>query len=176
MTASLAAVLFSTNAFLVARAAQEARGYGLTVLVTTSAAYLFVRAIDRNSTRAWAAYTVAGALTMYTHYFAVWVLLAHFIAGMAHSKGRAVLLSQMAMIPLVAPLIVPVFTTHHITWVPPLTLDRLIAGLVDLAGRGGRPLLIAYVLACAWALLAPTRRAAYGNEAKAVWGRWFLVS
>jgi mannosyltransferase len=175
-TASLAAVLFSTNAFLVARAAQEARGYGLTVLVTTSAAYLFVRAIDRDSTRAWAAYTVVGALAMYTHYFAVWVLLAHFIAGMAHSKRRrAVLLSHMAMIPLVAPLIVPVFTTHHIEWVPPLTLNRLISGLVDLAGRGGRPLLIAYVLACALALLAPTRRGD-GNEAKAMWGRWFLVS
>jgi mannosyltransferase len=175
-TTSLAAVLFSTNAFLVARAAQEARGYGLTVLVTTSAAYLFVRAIDRDSTRAWAAYTVVGALAMYTHYFAVWVLLAHFIAGMAHSKRRrAVLLSHMAMIPLVAPLIVPVFTTHHIEWVPPLTLNRLISGLVDLAGRGGRPLLIAYVLACALALLAPTRRGD-GNEAKAMWGRWFLVS
>jgi hypothetical protein len=82
----------------------------------------------------------------------------------------------MAMIPLVAPLIVPVFTTHHITWVPPLTLDRLISGLVDLAGRGGRPLLIAYAVACAWALLAPARRGAHGNEATAMWGRWFLVS
>lgn len=176
-TASLGAVLFATNAFLVARAAQEARGYGLTVLVTTSASYLFVRAIDRDSPRAWAAYTVAGALAMYTHYFAVWVLLAHFIAGMAHSeRRRAVLLSQMAMTPLVAPLIVPVFTTQHITWIPPLTLDRVISGLVDLAGRGGRALLIVYALACTWALLAPSRRGAYGSEAKAVRSRWFLVS
>lgn len=74
--ALLAALLAAMHPLLVYYG-QEARMYTLLVLLGILAAYLLARAADRDPPgwRLWAAYVVVAAAAIYTHYFAVFLLL-----------------------------------------------------------------------------------------------------
>ena len=54
---------------------QEARAYGLFVLMSALAMLCFVRALDEPTPRRMAAFALAGALALLTHYFAVFLLV-----------------------------------------------------------------------------------------------------
>ena len=56
---------------------QEARSYALTLFLVALASFLFVRGIQRSSPGVWIAYVAAGGLSVYSHFFAGLVLVAH---------------------------------------------------------------------------------------------------
>lgn len=75
----VSALLLSVNAFQV-RYAQEARSYSLLVLLLILASYFFVTAIESGRRRDWNGYIVASSLAIYAHFFAVLVVVAHWVA------------------------------------------------------------------------------------------------
>ena len=76
---ALGGALLATHAFAV-KYAQEARGYALLMLLCTVAGLLLVRAVERPTGRAWAAYAVVGSLVVYAHFYGVLVLAAQWLS------------------------------------------------------------------------------------------------
>jgi mannosyltransferase len=79
MVGLLSALLLTVNAFQV-RYAQEVRSYSLLVFMVVMSSYCFVRAAHTGSRRDWSYYIATGALASYTHFFAVLVVLSHWLA------------------------------------------------------------------------------------------------
>jgi 4-amino-4-deoxy-L-arabinose transferase-like glycosyltransferase len=78
--ATLASLLLALNAFFL-RYAQEARSYSLVLLLTTVATVLFLGLEERPDARRFdVAYAVVGALALYAHLFAAFVLGGHVLA------------------------------------------------------------------------------------------------
>lgn len=57
--------------------AQEARMYSALIAQTLGLSLLYLRWLDRPGKGVLVAYALLGALSLYTHYFALWVLLSH---------------------------------------------------------------------------------------------------
>jgi uncharacterized membrane protein len=72
----LVAALLATLAPILVWYSQEARGYELEALFCTLAVVGCVRVIKRGSGWDWALYTVAAALAVWTHWFAIFVVLS----------------------------------------------------------------------------------------------------
>ena len=75
--ALLGALLLAANTFHI-RYSQEARGYSLVVLLITLSCLFFVRAMERESRSDWAWYVVTGTLAVYSHFFALLVLVSGY--------------------------------------------------------------------------------------------------
>jgi len=75
-TGFFAALLMSLNAFDI-RYAQEARSYSLLVLLITLASLYWVKAVDGSGDQAWRRYCAAASASVYSHFFAGLVLIAH---------------------------------------------------------------------------------------------------
>ncbi len=178
-TAATASLLFAVNAFVIANGAQEARGYGLALLLATTSSALFVRALDRPGLGTWAAYVIAGALTMYAHFFGALVLAAQFGAGLLlparAGRRRDVLLAGAAMALLLSPLVHPIVAGGHLEWVQRPRAGMLLEVFSDLAGRGGRSLAAAYAVLCGMALIASRRTEPRSGSRSARWGYLFVV-
>ena len=79
----VAAVLLALNTALYSYA-REARSYSLTLLLVLGASYFLVRATSQPQRRIfWAAYGVTAVLSVYAHFFAALVLLAHAVSLVA---------------------------------------------------------------------------------------------
>jgi mannosyltransferase len=87
--ANVAAALVACSPLLVWYS-QEARAYGLFVLLASLALLCFVRALQRPSTRRLAAFGLTASLALLTHYFAVFLLIPMmlWLACSAISRGR----------------------------------------------------------------------------------------
>jgi len=72
----LVAALLATVSPILVWYSQEARGYALEALFATLAVLGCVRAIQRGRRRDWALHAVASALAVWTHWFALFVVLA----------------------------------------------------------------------------------------------------
>lgn len=146
-TALLAAWLLCLSAFHV-RYAQEARGYAFVAFFATLATWLFVRNLQEPATARWRLYALAGAFTVYSHFYGGLVILAH---------GVSLLFLRRAAIPwrkvawgfgLFLGLLVPVGLfilrkgTDPIDWLPPLTFSDLIKYGVSFSGNFGGILLV----------------------------------
>src|SRR5688500_4077150 len=82
-------VALALNAFLV-RYAQEARGYTLVLLGATLASLAFVRLIEApRSRRVWVAYVVVSTVSLYCHFFAAFVVIAHLATLLFVEDTRA---------------------------------------------------------------------------------------
>jgi mannosyltransferase len=103
--ATLAALLLAVNGFFL-RYAQEARSYALVLFLTTLATLLFLVLEERrDARRVGVAYVLIGALALYAHFFAAFVLGAHLIAlAVARRPLRAQLLRLAAIGLLIVPL------------------------------------------------------------------------
>ena len=141
----LAAGLLTLNAFFV-QYAQEARSYALALLLVTAATYLFVRAIDRPTPRAWLTYAAVATLALYAHYFAGLVVLAHLTALPFRwpTAGRRWPFLAFALVALAsAPLALAAMTYgQQIDWLTSPTPTNLLQALAALTGSRG--LLLAY--------------------------------
>ncbi|MCX7682097.1 MAG: glycosyltransferase family 39 protein, partial [Anaerolineae bacterium] len=85
---TIAALLTALSPFQIWYA-QEARGYTLMVLLTWAASYLLLRRHRKNA-RSWGLYALLLALSLYTHLYAAFTMLAHavFMAWWAWRSGK----------------------------------------------------------------------------------------
>jgi mannosyltransferase len=179
--ATVAALLLAVNGFFL-RYAQEARSYSLVLLLTTAATLAFLALEERPDAR-WlgVAYAVVGALALYAHFFAAFVLCGHAIAlAVAGRPVRAQLL-RLAFIGVLA-LPLALFTifrdagqVSHLTRPTP---KYIVDTLQQLAG-GTRPLLALYaaavVVAGATWLRSRDRRSQWAMVNAAVWATTPIV-
>jgi 4-amino-4-deoxy-L-arabinose transferase-like glycosyltransferase len=175
----LASSLLASNAFFV-RQAQEARAYSLVLLLTIGSSLLFLRAIDRPTWWRWAAYAIVSALAVYAHFFAVWVLMAQFLAAMLvpdRSGLRALFVGVQA---LVAVALVPlaIFASHRygaLAWVPRPTMATLVSFGNELTGSAGVALTVLYLILCGAFVLAVWRPARPEATRESRWHQTFVV-
>jgi hypothetical protein len=166
--ATLAALLLAVNAFFL-RYAQEARSYALVLLLTTVATLLFLRLEERGARGV--AYVAVGALALYAHFFAAFVLVGHLLAlAIARRPLRAQLLRLAAIGVLGVPLaLFALFrdegqVSHLVRPTPTYVVDTLR----DLAG-GTRLLLVLYAAAVIAAAAGLLRRRDWPLVVAATW-------
>jgi mannosyltransferase len=87
--AGLSSALFAALSPLFVYYAQEARMYSLLMALAVLSSYSLVRLADEpDSKRWWAAYVVTACGALYTHYFAVLLILAHVVAALTYLLVR----------------------------------------------------------------------------------------
>jgi mannosyltransferase len=77
--ALIAAALFSFNAYSV-RYAQEARSYGLFLLLATLSSGFLIAFLREPARRNWVGYVVFSILAVYAHFYALLLVLVHWLA------------------------------------------------------------------------------------------------
>ncbi|HQL95942.1 MAG TPA: glycosyltransferase family 39 protein [Candidatus Hydrogenedentes bacterium] len=159
--------------------AHEIRPYASMLLIALAAWYCLDRALEGNRPGWWAAYALAGALGMYNHFFAAWVLLTlaltggwavlfrwHLLSGWFLANAAAGLLSLPMLLMaaragrLIAS-ITNVYTIHPDAKQFLITFKTFLAGFTD-RREVYWPLLavsLALFLAGLWSLRRDPRRA-----------------
>jgi 4-amino-4-deoxy-L-arabinose transferase-like glycosyltransferase len=168
--ATLAALLLAVNGFFL-RYAQEARSYSLVLLLTTVATVLFLKLEERRAPSLDAAYVAVGALAMYAHFFAAFVLAGHLLAlAIAGRPMRAQLLRLAAVAVLAVPLaLFALFRdAGQISHLTRPTPTYVVDTLRMLAGGTGA-LLALYALAVVLAAAGWRRRRDWPMAVAATW-------
>lgn len=181
----IAAVLLAVNAYSI-RYAQEARSYSLVALMVTLATLFFASAVVDKRKNSWSAYIWTGALAIYTHFFAVLVIVAHGVTIWAMRRTipapdaeevRAEFKRTAKWIALAtAPIWIFIATTSmgQIKWIRRPGIADLYWFVEYFSGHGGVLLLALVMLAAAAAVYAGVRQPAWH------WGvplalAWFVV-
>lgn len=86
--ARLAALFVALGPFLV-RYSQEARMYGMVAFLLLLATYWLVRGLQDKAWKWWALYAVTIAAALYTHYYAVFMILVHWIYVASYTQRSA---------------------------------------------------------------------------------------
>jgi mannosyltransferase len=173
-----AAVVMALDPFDI-WASQEARGYGLVILLVTCSAWAFVHAIDAardhhpesGPARAtgwrmgshfgwWVLYVIASALAVYTHLYASFVLLAQWLSLAVRPRTvpwRALLASGVALAVLLIPMAMFLLSGPHgnIDWIRGSYghVRDVWNSVRQVLGRGGAIAACGYLVVCL-ALLA----------------------
>ena len=152
-----AALLLAVNPFFI-RYAQETRAYSLALLLVTVSSYLFLRELDQPSSSTRAGYVVVTALSIYAHFFAVFVLLVQIATLFALRRRAAVSRTWLAVFGCMAVLLIPIplllrGNPDTISWIPEPNLHRLVDAVVFFAGGSWLLLAIYVAAACAGLLL-----------------------
>jgi 4-amino-4-deoxy-L-arabinose transferase-like glycosyltransferase len=150
-TGTLAALFLSLNACAVVYS-QEARGYSLLLLGVIVSTYLFVRLIEEPGYLIACAYGVVAGLTLYCHYFGMFVSFAHAISLMALPANRrpwkqlALAASLLALFSIPVLWMIHIQNPQYLAWVQrPSWLELYHVGVFFAAesGKGvGVPLLV----------------------------------
>jgi mannosyltransferase len=181
LAAAVARRLFSDRAALAAAvvmaldpfdiwASQEARGYGLVILLVTCSTWAFVHATDAErdhhpgsgSPRAagwrtgwWVLYVIASALAVYTHLYASFVLLAQWLSLAARPRTvpwRALLASGVALAVLLIPMAMFLLSGPHgnIDWIRGSYghFQDIWNSVRQVLGRGGAIAACGYLIVC----------------------------
>src|SRR5262249_32616868 len=154
------------------------RAYSLELLLTVSSSLLFFSAIDRPTFWRWAAYALVSTLAVYAHFFAAWVLVVQFLAGMI-VPGRPglrarVVWAQAAVRAALAPLVI--FASHRygaLAWVPRPTMGTVVKFGKELTGYGSATLVTLYLLLCLVFFLGNRGSAVSDEQRKLRWQRDF---
>ncbi len=151
----VSALLLSVNAFQV-RYAQEARSYSLLVLLLIISTYFFVSGIESGRRRDWNWYIVASSLAIYAHFFAVLVVVSHWVALRLMARAGSVasrpdirpqFRRSARLIALwTAPIWIFIATTGAgpIAWIPRPGLGDIVGLLKKLSGNVDTMQLILY--------------------------------
>ncbi|MGZ4333683.1 MAG: glycosyltransferase family 39 protein [Gaiellaceae bacterium] len=138
MVALLTGLFFATSGAVI-EWSQYARTYSLAALAAVVTTALFVRAIDRDEVKAWLLYGCAAALSIYCHFYAGFVLVAHALAFTAtgrrpFTRGPMIAVGVVAvgLIPFAAYLVAG--TRSPVDWIPPLSGGQVIRALWFAAG------------------------------------------
>lgn len=187
--ALVAATLLAVNTFFVYYE-QDARPYSLAVFLVVLATLLFVRAVEDPSLRRWLGYGFVGALAVYAHLFAAFVLFAH-MSSLVIRRPRPRLRDVAAAYGLIALVVTPLLTVMVRT--DPLAREFIdqphlgsfrwlflnLTGGRGLATTGSFLLLVAYFGACClgllWILRAVIDRKA-GGEPGNLWPYSLILS
>lgn len=183
------ALLLSINAFQV-RYAQEARSYSLLVLLVIVSTYCFIAAVESGRKRDWNWFVVASSLAIYAHFFAVLVVVAHWVAlrlmnqtgAVAPANDIRVHFRRAARLTVLwtAPIWIFIATTGAgpIAWIPRPGLNDIIGLLKKLSGNADTPLLIVYsacVIAGLVAGIVSVRRRRPDSPAYIILACWLVV-
>jgi mannosyltransferase len=159
--------LLAVNTFFVYYE-QNARPYTLVVFLVVLATYLLVLAMEDGSTTRWLGYGLVGALCMYAHFFAAFVIAAHLLyvaisvaTGRRRHQIRAAAAGYGLMALLVAPLVLAVLRTDSLErrFIDQVSLGSFRWLFLNLTGAGGVPtgggifLLFGYFALCCLAIL-----------------------
>lgn len=176
----LAAALFSIHAWQV-RYAQDARSYSLYVLLSALSCFFFLDAIEKPMRVRWDAYIAGSVLAIYSHFFAVLVIVAQWAAFCFLRRDEAVKVEFRRSLKIIGLLFLPLAVfivsrgTGPLSWIVrpgPADLHRF---LLDLAGNGGDLLLLLYAGCSAVAIAASGWRSGR-NLTAASWRYLFLLS
>lgn len=185
----VSALLLSVNAFQV-RYAQEARSYSLLVLLLIVASYFFVAGTESGRRRDWNWYIAASSLAIYAHFFAVLVVVAHWVALRVAGRAGVITVEQEVraqfrraakLVALwTAPIWIFIATTGAgpIAWIPRPGLGDVIGLLKKLSGNVETMQLIVYstfVLLGLAVGVVSTRRRQAGSQAYVIMTCWFFV-
>jgi mannosyltransferase len=189
--ALIASTLFALNAFHI-QWSQEARSYGLLVLLVTLSSLFFATAIERPSARAYSFYVLTSTLAMYAHVYAVLVLVAQW-ASLLFLKRRQVpwkglFYSGVAIGLLAFPLGLLILERARHPWLPMGWLPQpslrgvydifyALAGNADFPGsHGGKALLMAYAAVSLWPILSWAQAWRTNGRSIETWRTAFLIS
>jgi mannosyltransferase len=168
--ARIGTLLLVANSFFVYYQ-QDARGYSLALLLLVLATYAWVRWLETASGFWTVAYAATAALSVYAHFFSLYVIAAHAATLPLRRRDLPPRSSLVRIYGLLAILLVPLglyFATGYtgqLWWVREPTLHDLVEALMRLSG-GAEPkafplsdwiVLLAYAAACALALPAARR-------------------
>lgn len=168
----LGGLLLATAFPIITRYTQEARSYPFVTALAVLSTYLFVRAVDRGTTRSFVAYGAALALTGLTHLFSLPLLLIHATALVPLRGDRALLkrwaLTAAGVLVIVTPLALKSQgQSAQVDWITKpdwQTLGSLLTWL------GGSPLLMLPML------VLVTMGLTVGPGRERVDLRWLLVT
>jgi 4-amino-4-deoxy-L-arabinose transferase-like glycosyltransferase len=140
--AMVGAAFFALSPF-AAFYATEARAYALLAMLVVISTLALLTALEKNTWPWWAAYTVAVAAAMYTHYTAIFVLTAQAVWAVVTHRDR------------ITPLLVATLgsVALYLPWLPGLAADRnapgakVIAELIPFGWSTSREQLIRLVAA-----------------------------
>jgi len=185
----ISALLLSVNAFQV-RYAQEARSYSLLVLLVIASTYFFISAIDSNSPRDWKWYIVASSLAVYSQFFAVLVVVAHWIALWVLFRTKSAELAPdirkqfrraaklIALWTLPIWLFIVTTGAGPIAWIRRPGVNDIVGLLKKLSGNADTALFVIYsacvLLALVQGALSP-RKQLPGSRSYIVLACWFIV-
>jgi len=147
----IAAGLLSINAFHV-RYSQEARGYTLLVFLSAVCSWLWVRCIEDPAPRNWQLYTLASILTVYSHFYGILVVLAHWLSLVLMPRENRPISAPLRYLRFLAYGMLPIAIflwragTQPMNWLPRPNGAILRHFLQSRAGNGGPILLGLYVL------------------------------
>ena len=168
-TGLVAGLFLALNAFFV-HYAQTARGYTLLVLLVVLSSYFFVVELERPSRGSAIGYVSSSTLAVYSHDFAVYVLLTQLLTLVAIKRRDALTRRWVVIGGSVVLLCAPemVFTaragTGHIAWIAQPTLhDLTYLPVVFLSSRA-----LAFALVCLAAYAIGLRLRGRGAQD----GRW----
>lgn len=185
----VSALLLSVNAFQV-RYAQEARTYTLLVLLLIVSTYFLVSGMESGRRGDWNWYIVFSSLAIYAHFFAVLVVIAHWVALRLTSRigvvapGKEIRPQFRRAARLVAVWTAPIWifiaTTGAgpIAWIPRPGVGDIIGLLKKLSGNAETMQLIVYSAFVILGLIAGAvaiRRRRPDSFAYVTLACWFLV-
>lgn len=75
----IASFLLGVNGFFIFYS-QEARAYSLLVFLTLCSSYFFVKSVILPSRKTWAGFVICSILSVYSHFFAFWVIGVHIVS------------------------------------------------------------------------------------------------
>jgi mannosyltransferase len=142
--AVIAAAIVAVNPLFVWYS-QEARAYGLFVLTGALAMLCFVRALDEPSARRMAAFALAGALALLTHYFAVFLLVPMALWLLRDAAHRRTALAAAGALVAVGLALLPLISAqggHGTQWIGRWALSSRLQAIPQyfLTGYSGAPL------------------------------------
>jgi hypothetical protein len=169
-TGLIAALLLAVNALHV-QYSQEARSYSMLILMVSLSYLFFAKGIERSSRYNWIGYTVASVLAVYSHPFALLVLVSQasslVFLPMRNVPGNALYLSGISIGIALLPILLPAGNAFvssgraadasALAWIPDTSFHTLHGLVLDLTGKGGNLLLIAYVVALLSATIAAVK-------------------
>lgn len=153
--AATAALLLPLNSFFIEQS-QEARGYSLVIFLVTVSTYLYVRAATTANIGLWIAYSVVGALAVFTHLYALFVLGAHAMVsflfhGDRKRRSSMVLIGGAVLVVgviVALPIIKVVVGGGRYSWIWFSSGDELVSQIGLLVGQKGVLLLFYLFVAC----------------------------
>jgi uncharacterized membrane protein len=165
--------------------AQDVRGYSLCLLLVSASSLLFVRGIQRPTSRpllTWAAYALITALAAYTNFWAALVPLAHAASlaflPRARIPWRRLVPAAIALVALLVPLALLIQATDSagVNWAAGSSAGRLITRIRDHVPHAVLDLAVLVVVVVVLGIvLALRRRPAVAEVFDREWPVFFTV-
>jgi mannosyltransferase len=187
----VAATLLAVNAFHI-QWSQEARGYSLVVLLVTLSSWLFVKCVESPGVRNWLLYGAVSVLAVYVHFFALLVLMAHWVSLLFLPRGLVPWKGLVATTATTGILTIPVGLLLYertrdpfipFDWIPKSSAHDLYDVFYTLSGnatfsdsQGGKLLLVAYFVVCFPVLVHLAKLLKSSRQSAEIWSVMLLVA